>query len=788
LKSLFNDKIWSFLGERLEEMADVSSQEKLADNVSLLIEAVSNLVLCTITGEMGDIQANCASLAEYTQKVVLQAKDIAVAARHKDTTKEITTCTNAITSTIESLINSFISLLSAFTDLDAKKNFAITAKNVGMAINDLIVAADTAASRKVIQACEEAQELQKQVLRQIPAHDQLMLEASRIFGESAVYVYQQSSAASIHSADKGKASLLSHSANLVEEAMKEFLRVADAVHVDPSDSENKNEMAAQYKGLIRIFTDLIEAASIVPDFSGDINDAFDRFNKMLDLAKALRQAADALYDAVCRGVSLDEFQRMAKEALQSCMDLIAQALKVLENEKDPIRREQIQNSINDTKTAVGAFVSSAKDAQASPGNASLIEVMKGRKEAFDGEVTKLVALTSKNMEEEKLWYTARWLESVCEEMIAAAPNASAEDLTYYADRIAAITERVSKDAKAVAMKTNDPQKRDDILNAVGDLGKAGDRYIGDLRNLSRKPKDPQLLARLGITHKMFNTQIHRVLAAAGLEEAREEEGVSHNDGDSDLVRAAKEQAMLALQMVKDALAMAEQLTDPVKKQLLIDAALRLKGYAGDVIRDAEAAAADPKNLEKQIQLDESQRLLADGIREVVMLTSSVAGDLKALMDSMANDDDVDIASLFALAEKLMREITRFVETVSTTEAKEVVLKAKELALDTNTLSGMIRKVIDQTPDPRSKEQLTGLARFMRDRATQVKMIAAVKVACGGDGGQVTSAADGLKSTIGESVSVLRVSELKRRRTRTTGRAAEIRKVMEMWQKSMNASR
>jgi len=565
---------------------------------------------------------------------------------------------------------------------------------------------------------------------------------------------------------------------------KEFIRAAHAVHREPENVELKNEMAAQFKGLSRVFGEIIEAANIRPDFSSDINDAFDRFNKMLDLAKAVRNATESLFDAVMRGVSMEDFARMAKEALRSTMDLIAQAMKVLEAETDPVRREQIETSIRDTKGAIGAFVNAAKLAQADPSNQALRDDMATKRQAFDGEVNKLVALTSKKMEEEKLWYTAKWLEQVCQQMMDGAATMSGEDLQYYADRIAAITERVTKDARAVAMVTTDPQKREDILNAVGDLGRAGDRYIGDIKNLARKPGDPQLVARLGNTHTMFGNQIHKVLVAAGLEEAREDESIALGDGDSDLVRAAKEQAALALQMAKDALMMAEQIKDPAKKQQLQEAAHRLKQYASDVIRFAEIAAADPKNLEKQIQLDEAQRKLADGIREVVMLTSSVAGDLKALMDSMADEDEVDIAELFALAEKLMAEIKSFVATVETTTPKDVVLKAKELAALTTKLSGMIRKAADQTPDPRYKEQLIGLARFMRDRATQVKMIAAVKVACGGDAGQVSSAADGLHTTVSESVSVLKASELKRRRTRTAGRAQEIRRVIEMWQRSL----
>ena len=731
---------------------------------------------------MGDIKIHCESLAENTQKVVLQAKEIAIEAKHKETTKDITNCTNSITDSIEKLIEAFLILFQNFNDNNGKKKFAEASKDVGMAINQLIIAADTAASRKVIEACNTAKEQQQNVLRNISGSQEQLMNICREFGQNSLFAVSKGSSAAIHSADSSKSSLLSHSCGQIKESMKDFIKIAHTVQQDPSNSENKNELAAQYKGLNRIFSDMIDAANIKPDFSDNINDAFSRFNKMLDLAKAVREATSALYDGVLNGISLEDFQRMAKAALQTTMDLIAQAQKVLDAEKDPIRREQIQNSIDGTKASIAELIKTAKELQSNPNDPKLRKELENKKKLNDDEVAKLLALTSKKMEEEKLWYTAKWLEDVCNTLMRDAPNLSSQDLEYYANRVAAITERVAKDAKALAMVTNDPIKREKILNSVSDLSKAGDRYIGDIKNLSRNPGDPQLLKRLGITHEMFGNQIHKVLVAAGLEKEREDTGINLNDGDSDLLRAAKEQARLALQMIKDALEMAEQIQDPVLKQKLIDAAERLKKYAANVIHYAQLAADDPNNLDKQIQLDEAQRLLADGIREVIMLTSSVASDLKELLDSMANDDDVDIAELFALAERLIKELTDFVNSVESTPAKDVVMKAKELANLTNQLSSKLKKVADQTPDARYKEQLTGLARFMRDRATQVKMIAAVKVACGGDAGQVSSAADGLKTTISESVSTLKASELKRRRTRMAGRAAQIQKVIEMWKK------
>lgn len=765
------------------------SHEKLSDNVHQLIEAVSNLVVCTVTGEMGDIQTHCTSLAEYTNKVVLQAKDIAIAARNKETTEEITKCTNDITKEIERLINAFFSLVENFSNQEAKKNFAMTSKDVGLAINNLIIAADTAASRKVIEVCSNAKEIQQDLLRCVQGDSSELMRVARLFGQTSLHAESQGSSAATHSADPAKSSFLSHSVAQIKDSMKEFIRLAHTINSNPDDVENKNELAAQYRGLVRIFDDVIQAAEMKPDFSSNINDAFDRFNKMLDLANAVRNATNELYEGVLNGMSLEDFNKMAKNALQTTMNLIEQALKVLANETDPIRREQIQTSIDDTKASISKFIQSAKACQLNPNDPQLKKQMEASKNENDKQVTKLVALTSKGMEEEKLYYTCKFLENQSNEMMRDIEKLNQSDLQYYANRIQAITERVVKDARAVAVVTQDPQKRERILNGIVDLTKAGDRYVGDIKNLSRNPGDPQLIKRVGITHKMFGNQIYNLLIAAGLEDENNNPYADHSSSsadndDNELVRAAKEQAQLALQIIKDAMLMAQQMDDnSQQKQQLLSAISRLKQYASDVINKAKECALDPNNLDKQIQLDEAQRLLADGIRDVIMLTSSVASELKSLMDSLADQDDIDISNVFELAERLINELKQFVDTIQQTSAKDVVLKAKNLATLTTQLSSMIRSIADKTPDPRYKEQLVGLSRFMRDRATQVKMIAAVKVACGGDAGQVSSAADGLRSTVTECVSTLKASELKRRRTRMAGRAAQIRKVIEMWQKS-----
>lgn len=761
----------------------MDESELLSDNVSNLIDAVSNLVLCTITGEMGDIKNHCTSLAEYTQKVVLQAKNVAIASRNKETTIEITNCTNGITSTIEKLIEVFIGLVQNFKDTEAKKRFAEGAKEVGLAINELIIAADTAASRKVVEACENSITTQKTFLQTVNNSPEDLIEAARDYGQNVLTVISSVFSASKYSADSSKSSLLSHSVDQIKPAMSELVKAAQAVNQDFYDADKKNELATAYKSAHRIISDIIEAAQIIPDFSESINAAFDQFNKMLDLANAVKTATDSLFKGVLQGISAEDFAAQAKYALQTTMDLIQQAMKALENEKDPVRREQIERAIAETKAAISNFIKSSQAVLNDPDNKELKAQLVADKRHLDSSVKKLVALTSNGMEEEKLFYTAEDLRNLTDEFIEQAAQLGSEDLLYYADKISSLTERVVKDARAVAMKSNDAGQRQKIFDAISNLRKAGDRYTGDIRNLARNPGDPELLGRVHHTHDMFKVQIHKTLVASGIEKEMEKPRfIVDSSSDSDLVKAAKEQAKLALKMVEDAELMAQQITDPAKKQELLNAIALLRKYADDVIHFAQIAAADPDNLDKQIQLDEAQRLLADGMKNVIFLTSSVADELRNLMNAIVHEDDGS-NNVFALADSLIAEISKFVDNIEHSSPKDVVLQAKELTNLTNQLAALIRKYAEQTPDAKIKDQLIQLSRFMRDRATQVKMIAAVKVASGGDAGQVSSAAVGLRSTLKESVSLLTTSELKRRREKTVARVEQLRQMFHLWQQS-----
>ena len=760
----------------------MDNSEELSHNVEQLVEYVSNLVLSTVTGQLSELNINCEGIAEYTDKVVLKAKDIAIESHNKEIQIEITNCINAIASSIQDLVVAFTNLLPNINDPEKKKNFALSAKNVGISINQLIVTVDLMSSKRILPEVEVAKDMQQLLLKSYnsPSRESFF-EVLRNYGQQTIHIVALGTAASSHTADRTKSTLLKHAIDDFKTSATQLMHTTKSIREDQVNEILKSELVFQYKNVLRIYNDIVEAANIIPDFSGKLNDAYDKFNKMLSCADALRYATQSLVNGVQNRVSDLEFTLLARQALQNTMNLLDQAQRALDMETDPTRRAQIELAIQEVKDSGAQFIKNAKLAQQDPNDRTKVEDMKNSKAHLDEHINKLVALTSKGMEEQKLFYTGRYLEDLIEELMRDSPHLSAEELMERSNSIANATERFNKDAKAIATKTNDPNQRERILNSIVDLRKVGDRFISDIKNLAKKPGDHELLDRLVKTQKLQHVQIHKVLQACGLEE----EHVEHvHDNDSDeLVIAAKEQVKHALILAADAERMAHQMDDPVKKSNLLKAINILRQNANDVIHRAKIASGDPNNLEKQIALDESQRLLADNIKDVIMLTSTAAKELDDLLKTILSDDDVVIGNIFEVAQKIINDILNFIQNSELNDPQKVVMEAKDIANITNQLSVMVRKLADSSTDPKEKEQLIQFSRFMRDRATQVKMLAAVKAASGGqDTGQVTCSADGLKNTVTECVSFLRATELKRRRKATTERAQRIREVVALWQK------
>jgi len=273
------------------------------------------------------------------------------------------------------------------------------------------------------------------------------------------------------------------------------------------------------------------------------------------------------------------------------------------------------------------------------------------------------------------------------------------------------------------------------------------------------------------------------------EPAPEPVNIKMLEKENELVTAAKQQAVEALQIAEEAERFAHTLKDEKRKKEILDACKDLRHWAHTVIARAEAVAADPKDEEKLKSMAAAQQELGKQVARVIGLTVSAQDELAAALrelEALLAESEGMYSELFAACKACQEEIdATFVKGKARKAPAEIVAAAKRLADHTNNISRLLKEISSKT-DPKDrhyKNQLLEVGKILRDRAIQVKMLSAVKAAMSADevdDNQVASAAVGMSTEITELVKSVRAGMLKRRLQSTINQAAALRKVREAW--------
>jgi hypothetical protein len=157
---------------------DLNKQyEDLSLVVEPLVDSMSELVLCGVTGTFEKVEQVCMNIAERAQKLVviifLQiyffhkfhqviATQVAQTSPDEQLQMEVANSLGEVALSIESLVISFNSLLIS-SNPTTQEGFAAAAKRVGEAINKLVVATDQTSASKVMHAVRDCLDSAKEV-------------------------------------------------------------------------------------------------------------------------------------------------------------------------------------------------------------------------------------------------------------------------------------------------------------------------------------------------------------------------------------------------------------------------------------------------------------------------------------------------------------------------------------------------------------------------------------------------------------------------------------------------
>ena len=492
-----------------------SAEKDIPGTVELLVDAICNLVLDAVTGSLQSVKQHCEDLAQYTNKVVLLVQDVALASRDSSFQVEVTGCINDIATTIEALVVAFNAIVGQPKEPSTQKEFALCSKNVGDAINRLVVATDTSFSNKILAAVEDAEAAASLLVASAAQGRDALMENAKASADNSLRLVKVATSCASATADTNKAKMLAQGSEALKGQSPALVVAARGVCEGSADS---SQLRQAHSSLQSTFHLLREAAKIVPSFGKRFSDAFDYVRRFLELAQDMEDAARRLVEAVRDGNPQDVVQA-ARRAADIAKEMIAQAERALEKEADPVRRAQIQACIQELRDASHALLAAAKDAQQNPDDAAAMQRMENAEQHLKAVVKKMAALINPDDLEGKLFHTAQYLEDLCNHMMAQAPNCAAPKLMEHAKQIGAASVRLAKDADNLA--ASDAGKQVALQEAAGQLKASSAQELAAIKAFASNQQDQGLLDNLRGNNNNLCDRIHDLRVAAGLAAPRE---------------------------------------------------------------------------------------------------------------------------------------------------------------------------------------------------------------------------------------------------------------------------
>jgi len=319
--------------------------------------------------------------------------------------------------------------------------------------------------------------------------------------------------------------------------------------------------------------------------------------------------------------------------------------------------------------------------------------------------------------------------------------------------------------------------------------------------------------RLELAQKEKEEQLQREKEQQEREEKarREQELNKHQQAirtrDSELLAAftaaAKEQVDMALTLAREAEVLMGRFADSEKTAAALASIQQLRDNGNELMKIIEATSKEPSNPQMQQVLMQKQRELGQAIQRVVINTTIEGAsdqlELQRAVEAMATatgaglgewtgtnteDANVDNVDVMAAAQEAINEIesafslrpANALSSSDRTVVGRIVDKVKRFAR-------LLKQVASKTDDPKFKKELLEYSNILPDRATQLRIIAAVKSAAKDESSQLSSAAQGLKVSIQESLEILSVASLKKGLAATINQVSALKSLLDAWKTS-----
>eukprot|EP00004_Rigifila_ramosa_P021273 TRINITY_DN5626_c0_g1_i2.p1 TRINITY_DN5626_c0_g1~~TRINITY_DN5626_c0_g1_i2.p1 ORF type:complete len:1701 (-),score=493.11 TRINITY_DN5626_c0_g1_i2:103-4545(-) len=407
---------------------------------------------------------------------------------------------------------------------------------------------------------------------------------------------------------------------------------------------------------------------------------------------------------------------------------------------------------------------------------------------------------------------------------AAGPNGSVEATQAAIDSLNKSALLTISVITGAAAETNNPIQRAKLLAHAEKLRVDTAAMCATAKQAAAKPTDSAIQRQLQDTNARLIQNLDECkltasgkgmekdqLAGLGLEEAAQftDDYIKAARrgqlmGSNDLVVAAAEAARQAMRLAEMAEAVALDTDDLPKRAKILASKDRVTAAARELMEAQRISAANPEDAAAQARVDQAYKTLNSGIQEMVGLCMGEAEfedeDMKAAMHAMmvATETEDPIAKgksgvvkggkgLDAFGAELLEAISgQFLKPGKRTGV-DYMNAAKDIAKKAEEFLKQLQEFIDRCEDPIYKERLKKLARLIKDKSVQVKIISAVKSSSSDSAdaeGAIQAAAKGLQDAIAEAMREQAAAQLRKRFTKAVDTVVAMRKVVSAFKKPL----
>mmetsp|Transcript_29074 Transcript_29074/g.44974 ORF Transcript_29074/g.44974 Transcript_29074/m.44974 type:complete len:772 (-) Transcript_29074:74-2389(-) len=708
----------------------MSAEECFADHTEPLVDATGVLILASSKKDIKTLSSACQDIQHHLSQIVRIGADYALAQDEATFQEELAAKVNHVSDRLEKLVPAFAAFLQDNTNsIEKATDYATMAKDLGIAISELIVAADYTGSSKLLALVQVGKKAGQLMERNItpnfnlqgltgPSRD-ILINEKNIAATLPAFLRHAASQERKQQVSARTEDLRSHTTKYVT-TIQNLLKSNN-----PVGSNKINELQTMNETLLRRLQRLEDTLKRQIGFGNHLNSLYEQAIRLLKSARELKLSGQRLVELAGQfAADSNEFVAAAAATALAAKKLADAAERTLEDIDDPGRRYQIQQAIRKVLDNSSKLIQDARKLANDPTNHALAKQLEQSYANLDESIQDLLLVA--DMDENnnllgKIHFSTKYAHDLANSLDGDPANALRN-----AEMIQSLTKNVIEDARRHA-KTLPPAKRAEVERNCDNLEKLTDHLVAAAARYAATGSDEDRM-KLDQVREMFQRGLQAFRKVVGLDGSMDVRPAIHIDLTPPVpesVIKGRQEAEECLEIVNFAREMVAAHPQSENRDKIDRGASLLEKLAGQLKQacdDAEANPFEPEYLEvvedlrKKVAKSGAAILEhASALHDEELPLADLPPEEKKAIETVNNIDDI-IASLdHTLLNLDNLEGEEFLEA-----ARAISAKVKEVCKVLNEFAGKA--------EGKDKERLKIAAKILSDESIQAKILASVVAA------------------------------------------------------------